>query len=132
MAKANVVRPDGTKMTFEGSPEEVAALLARVEGFSEESSARRSGRRAHSAPSRSRPDQPIRKVKPKGPADYLRDLIRDDFFKSKREIGDVKDKLEEQAHIYPVTTLSPALFRLVKAKELRRIKEEGQWRYVNP
>jgi hypothetical protein len=67
----------------------------------------------------------------KGPADHIRELVADDFFKTKQGLGDVKKKLEEGAHIYPITSLSPALFRLVRLKELRRIKEGGVWKYVN-
>lgn len=62
---------------------------------------------------------------------YIRELIVDDYFKTKREIGEVRDKLEEDGHIYPVTSLSTPLYRLIKAKELRRMKEDGAWRYVN-
>jgi hypothetical protein len=58
--------------------------------------------------------------------------VTDDFFKTKRGLGEVQKKLEEGAHIYPVTHLSPVLFRLVGARELRRIKEGGTWKYVNP
>lgn len=72
------------------------------------------------------------KVKRAGPTDYIRDLIEEGYFKTKREIGAVRDKLEERAHIYPVTSISGPLYRLVKNKELRRIKEDGAWRYVNP
>lgn len=132
MAKANVIRPDGTKVTIEGSPEEVAALLVRIESVTQESQSSPARRSSRSAAASSRTERPANRAKPKGPADYIRDLIDGDFFSAKRAIGEVQSKLEEQARIYPVTHLSPALFRLVKARELRRIKEDGQWRYVNP
>jgi hypothetical protein len=62
----------------------------------------------------------------------IRELRDNDFFTSKRGLGDVQKALEEGAHIYPVTTLSPVLFRMVRGKELRRLKEDGAWKYVNP
>ncbi len=131
MPKANVVLEDGTKVTIEGTAEEVAAVLQRISGRSQPP---RGGpsvateRRRRKATTKGVSE----KKKNKGPADYIRELIADDFFKTKRGLGDVQKKLEEGAHIYPVTHLSPALFRLVRARELRRIKEGGTWKYVNP
>jgi hypothetical protein len=132
MSKAVIVRPDGTRVTVEGTPEEVAAMVQRIDDKSKDPTPRRGGRTSLSVPSGRRAVKAPRRPRPKGPIDYMRDLIEDDFFKTKRGIAEVKDKLEEQAHIYPITTLSPSLFRLVKAKELRRVRENKQWRYVNP
>ena len=67
-----------------------------------------------------------------GPIDYIRELIEQDFFNGKRALGEIKEKLDEEAHFYPATSLSPALVRLVRKRELRRIKEDGSWKYVNP
>jgi len=127
--KANVVLPDGTKITIDGNPDEVAAVLKRISGETPRSpgAGGTKRRRPKGAKKRGSP-----RVSPKGPADYIRGLVEDDFFKTKRGLGDVQKKLEQGAHIYPVTHLSPALFRLVKAKELRRIKDGGKWKYVNP
>ena len=132
MAKADVILSSGAKVTVEGTTEEVAALVQLIEGESSRSPRRRRGRTSQTVPSSSRDRRPSTRTKNKGPVDYIRALIDEDFFKTKQGIGEVKNKLEEQAHIYPVTTLSPALFRLVKAKELRRVKENKQWQYVNP
>lgn len=131
MPKANVVLPDGTKVVIDGTADEVASVLQRISGAAEPSH----GTRVTSAKRQRRAASPTvtrDKKKAKGPADYIRELIDEDFFKTKRGLGEVQKKLEEGAHIYPVTHLSPALFRLVKARELRRIKEGGTWKYVNP
>lgn len=131
MPKANVVLPDGTKVTIEGTADEVASVLKRVSTSPEPSEGARvtrPQRRRRRATANVGSD----KTKAKGPADYIRELIDDDFFKTKRGLGDVQKKLEEGAHIYPLTHLSPVLFRLVRARELRRIKEGGTWKYVNP
>lgn len=131
MPKANVVLADGTKVTIEGTAEEVAVLLQRISGGASEprggSSKATRGRQRKSLAKGS-----TAKKKAKGPADYIRELVAENYFSTKRGLGDVQKKLEERAHIYPVTHLSPALFRLVRAKELRRIKEGGTWKYVNP
>jgi hypothetical protein len=131
MPKANVVLEDGTKVTIEGTAEEVAAVLERISGRPQPS---RGGPSVTTERRRRKTttNGPSERKKNKGPADYIRELIADDFFKTKRGLGDVQKKLEEGAHIYPVTHLSPALFRLVRARELRRIKEGGTWKYVNP
>ena len=129
MPKANIVLADGTKVMVEGTPDEVAAVLQRITANVSSPpalNASRTPRKKAAARSTSS------KAPPKGPADYIRALAADDFFKTKRGLADVQKKLEEGAHIYPVTHLSPALFRLVRSKELRRIKEGGTWKYVNP
>jgi hypothetical protein len=132
MPKANVVLPDGTKVAIEGTAEEVAAVLHRISsgapnaGSGVASGSPKRRRRATTGRGSSPP-----KKKSRGPADYIRELITEDFFKTKRGISDVQKKLEEGAHIFPVTHLSPVLLRLVRGKELRRIKEGGMWKYVN-
>lgn len=129
MAKANVVLGNGTKVTIEGTADEVASMLQQLSGDDAPNPPPRqrskSGRRKSTAKPRTT------RKKPKGPADYVRELVEEDFFKSKRGLSEVQKKLEERAHIYPVTHLSPVLYRLVKAKELRRLKEGGSWKYVN-
>jgi hypothetical protein len=131
MAKANLVLPDGTKVTIDGTADEVAALLGKISttddyrATSKRSSPRRGGTATKAAAKSA-------KKKASGPTDYIRELISEGYFKTKREIGTVRDKLEERAHIYPVTSISGPLYRLVKKKELRRIKEDGAWKYVNP
>ena len=59
MAKANIILPDGTKVTIEGTPDEVATLLTRFSGSG--------GNR-------------------KGPQGLIAELAQEDYFKSKREL----------------------------------------------
>lgn len=132
MAKANLLLPDGTKVIIDGTADEVASLLAR---FSSDSDSGKGSREKSSRSGLRKPQSEAKarnKMARTGPTEYIRDLIEEGYFKTKREIGTVRDKLEERAHIYPVTSISGPLYRLVKNKELRRIKEDGTWRYVNP
>lgn len=132
MAKASLVLPDGTKVTIDGTTDEVASILER---FSSTGAPSSRGRVPLSPATRRKSGSKVKtttKAKRAGPTDHIRDLIKEGFFKTKREIGAVRDKLEECGHIYPVTSISGPLYRLVKNKELRRIKEDGTWRYVNP
>jgi hypothetical protein len=136
MPKANVVLADGTKVAIEGTADEVAAVLQRISGSAPQSSARGSstnmGRRRRKSTVNGSGKAARPRTTAKGPLGYIRELVEEDFFKTKRGLGDVRKKLEEGAHIYEVTHLSPALTRLVRARELRRIKEGGTWKYVNP
>ena len=136
MPKANVVLADGTKVTIDGTTAEVAALLERISGSASQTPdgnvAKGSKRRRGKATTKGSGKGGSGKSASKGPADYVRDLVGASYFKTKRGLGDVQKKLEEGGHIYAVTHLSPVLLRLVRGKELRRIKEGGTWKYVNP
>src|SRR5437588_3266560 len=136
MPKANVVLADGTKVTIDGTADEVAALLQRISGSPPQplagDSKKRTGRRRGRTVTAGSGKGGSGKAAPKGPADYVRDLVAANYFKTKRGLGDVQKKLEEGGHIYAVTHLSPVLLRAVRARELRRLKEGGAWRYVNP
>lgn len=129
MAKANMVLPDGTKVTVEGNAEEVSALLDRFSGTASGLGPRKS--RKWQKPQTASEGKPV-KAKRAGPMEYIRVLKTAGFFKTKRTIAEVRDKLEEGAHIYQVTSLSAPLYRLVKRRELRRVKEDRVWKYVNP
>ena len=115
MVKAIIKLKDGTKVSLDGSPEEVAKtkkLMTTNEGkklFREENE--------------------IRHIK-KGPLSLILELKRESFFDKPRIIGDVKQKLIEKAYYYPLSSISPALIRLVKKGELGRIKKEKEWVYV--
>jgi hypothetical protein len=117
MAKAHIVTKSGTKVTVEGSPEEVASLIERIEG----PEGGKSTNTRSKVPRGSRPT----------PVGLISELIDGGFFKKPRELGAIRLALQEQGHFYPVTTLSPALLRLVRKKELRRIKDAKRWLYVN-
>jgi ribosome-binding protein aMBF1 (putative translation factor) len=130
--KALLTLPDGTKVTVEGSTEEIARVLASFGTRSNEATPNPPRRTSKKGKRQARASDPSAVRRNKGPRDYIRELVGENYFESKRGLGDVQKKLEERAHIYPITTLSPTMFRLVRSKELRRIKEGGSWKYVNP
>lgn len=117
MAKAQITTARGTKITVEGEPDEVAALISRFEGASTSSTL---------------PPRSNRVSTKAGPQDRILSLLAADFFKRPRGLGAIRAALEEQGHFYPVTTLSPVLLRLVRTRNLRRIKENNVWSYVQP
>ena len=120
MAKAHIITKDGTKITIEGTPAEVAALVAQLQG---------------AAPSPKRtPTKTINKHKSRAkatPTNLIAQLIDGGFFKKPKELSAIKLALEEQGHYYPATTLSPALLRHVRKRYLQRIKDKKRWLYVN-
>lgn len=125
MAKANMVLPDGTRVTIEGTSEEVALMLSKC---SQGASApdRKSPKAERHEPSR----RTSRASKRVGPQTYIAELANEGYFKAKRSLGDIQKKLEERGHIYAQTSLSPAMTRLTRKRTLRRIKEKKGWVYV--
>ncbi len=122
MAKAHIIMNSGSKVTIEGTPEEVANLVNQLDsgGKSDQQSAPSPKAKMENNSSSSKPTL----------TDLLGELIDGNYFKEPKELGAVKLTLEEQGHYYPVTTLSPALLRQVRKKQLRRIKDNKRWKYV--
>jgi len=120
MTKTNIITKDGTKIVIEGSPQEVAALVNQLKiGI-------------HTAKTRNTGRAEKYKSRPKAtPINLIAELIDGGFFKKPKELSAIRLALEEQGHYYPVTSLSPALLRLVRKRYLRRIKDKKRWLYVN-
>ena len=123
MPKAEINTANGTKITIEGSVEEVKTI---VNSFGHASSPpRNSPLRERSADKGS--------ATPSGPKARIRTLKDKDFFASPKMISDVKSALATEGHIYAVTSLSGPLLDLTREGALRRVKDEkGNWTYVNP
>jgi hypothetical protein len=122
MVKANLTLRDGTQVTIEGAPDEVRQLLELIgsagdSDFGGQGSTRKTTR----ASSRRQ-----------GPQALISELANDGFFNQKRTIGEVQKALAGHGHIYALNSLSSPLVRLVRSRELRRIKEGSKWMYVNP
>src|SRR5438876_1131695 len=113
MPIANVVLADGTKVTIDGTPDDVAALLRRISGTALQtphgSLIKKTSRLRRKVVAAGSGKGGSVRTTPKGPADYVRDLVTANYFNAKRGLGDVQKKLEEAGHIYAVTHLSPVL-----------------------
>lgn len=118
MAKAHITTRDGTKVTIEGTPDEVAALVARFEGGTS------------TGPKREAKSRDRKTTAKASPVSLIAELIDGAFFKKPKGLSAIKLALEEQGHFYPVTTLSPLMLRLVRKRQLRRIKDNKRWLYV--
>ena len=119
MPRAVITTPSGATVAIEGTQSEVTALLGLFE----------QGERKTSSPPEARSTRVAPKSRPT-PMGLLAELIGSGFFSTPKELGSVRQALEEQGHFYPVTTLSPLMLRLVRRKELRRLKDGKRWTYV--
>jgi len=124
MAKADLTLPDGTTVAIDGSPDEITKILSAFGPGRAAPASKRRSRRGGATPGRAPRSG-------KGPTAYIIQLREEGFFKSKRSLGDIQKKLEEQGHIYAITSLSPILVTLVRRKDLRRVKEGKRWAYVH-
>ncbi|MGD0651000.1 MAG: hypothetical protein ABSA97_07655 [Verrucomicrobiia bacterium] len=120
MAKAHITTKSGTKITVEGTYEEVAALAKQLSESDSPVSPK-------SKPSK-RSEKP-RQPKPT-PSNLIASLIDGGFFRKPRDLASIKAALEEMGHFFPVTTLSPILLRLIRKRQLRRKKDKKRWLYT--
>lgn len=114
MAKARIKTSRGITVEVEGTPAEISAVVQELgEKIKGEASARQ--------------------VKGSGRVllgDLIASLIDSRFFVKPKSLGDIKAALAEMGHLYPVTTLSPAMLRQVRAGNLRRLREKKFWVYT--
>lgn len=118
MAKAQLKTKTGTTIVVEGTPEEVASLIERIEGGSS---------REKATPKSAKKNVSSAKATP---VNLICSLIDGGFFRKPKDLASVKMALEEMGHFYPITTLSPALLRLVRRRQLRRLRDNKRWMYT--
>jgi hypothetical protein len=124
MAKARIVMADGSQVNLEGTPSEISAVLSElknalpaVAGVPPRAAAERSKNET-----RRRPTVP----------GLLDELIDEGFFKKPKGIGDVRTRLGDLGHHYPLTSLSGPLQGHVKSRRLRRFKDKaGKYVYAS-
>ena len=121
MTKAQIITRSGSKITIEGTSEEVTLIVERIEGSGTAGKRRR----------QSKSVQPKASARQKvTPMNLILMLIEDGFFKKPKDLLAVKEALQQGGHYFPVTTLSPSLLRIVRKRQLRRIKEDKRWLYT--
>ncbi len=118
MAKTFIETKSGTKIQIEGTAEEIAQILVLYNTPQIEKTVTRSYHK--------------KKVSNNPPViDKVRELLAEGFFKNPITLAELKNGLQEQGYRVPITALSGIVLNLTKARELRRIKENGKWSYVN-
>ena len=123
MVKTHIIKKDGTKIIIEGNPREVAEIVSKLE----------SDISISKTPKRSTSQKTMRTLKKQKitPINLISSLIDGGFFRKPKDLAVIKVALEELGHFYPVTSLSPALLRLVRKRQLRRIKDKKRWLYTS-
>lgn len=117
MAKAQITTPQGVKINIEGSPDEITAVIRDLD-------ARDDGQAAKQVRSTKAKRGKVQLV------DLIASLVDGGFFKKPRNLADVKTALAEMGHHYPVTTLSGVMLGEVRKRNMRRIREQKRWAYV--
>ena len=118
MAKARIRRPDGTTILINGNPQEVAELIGKLGGGGP--SKAQGGKSLKSRGNKSRATL----------SDLLLILVEEGFFKKPKDLAAVKSALAERGNLSPVTTVAPALLRLVQRRYMRRLKQDKRWFYT--
>ena len=65
-------------------------------------------------------------------AERILAIKTDGFFNSLRSASEVGEKLAERGTTYASNQVTAALTNLTKRSELRRVKQDGSWKYQNP
>jgi hypothetical protein len=121
LAKATIKSKSGAVITVEGTQEEVSNVISTFEATSVVGEAKKAIARAKGA-------KKTAKVRASA-ADLIVELREQGFFEKPKALGDIATKLEEQGHLYAVTSLSGIVLGLVKKRHLRRKKLDGKWVY---
>lgn len=122
--KATLTLPNGANIVVEGSPSEVAAIMHQL-GLRSTKVSGTSGQHT-TVKTRTPSDKRIKT----SPTDLILTLADGGFFKTPKDLAAIKEGLAEIGHIYPIQTLSSLVFKMVRRRYLRRIKEEGRWVYM--
>ena len=115
MAKAKITTKSGLVMEVDGTPAEIRAVLQDLKR--EEDAAAAPKRRGAKAGRAQLPD-------------LIGSLVDGAFFKKPQDLAAVKTALEEMGHHYPMTTLSGAMLRQVRGRNLRRMRKDKRWVYA--
>src|SRR5574341_1705229 len=126
MAKANISTSSGTTIIVEGTPEEVAKIIAAVGDPMPAPSGRDHKKQQHANAQSNQ-----KTSRRSGLTGLILDLKAEGYFKEKRSLNDVRVALEQNGHIYPNTTVAPILLALTKSKEIGRVKDGAKWAYVH-
>lgn len=115
MVKAEVKKKDGTHILIDGSEEEVKRILALISNTkSDRKTENREGTKSSKI----------------SLTDMIHELREEGFFNKPKSLVEIKNGLATRGRIYEVTSLSAAVLRQVRKRNLGRIKDENKWKYV--
>jgi len=117
MAKAHIETPEGVVVKLEGTPEEISAVLKDIKV------------KGKGAPAKKAKATGKRAGKVTFPS-LAEDLREEGFFKKPKSLVEIKSKLADLGHNYPLTGLSGPMRTEVKNRRLRRFKEKKKYVYA--
>ncbi len=123
MTKANIELPNGTRITVEGTPEEVSKAIRLLQGNvgtiktskSDTSSKKEVKRKSYS-----------------GASGGISLLLDEKFLDSPKSVKEIETEMIRQGYHYPQSTISKllAVNFMRNSKKITRIKEDKKWKYV--
>ncbi len=117
MAKAHIETLDGISVKLEGTPEEIASVLKDIKV---KTTSRPANRNKSPKASSGRVTLPS----------LVSELKDEGFFKKPKTLGEIRTRLADLGHNYPITGLSGPMRNLVRSKKVRRFKEKGKYVYA--
>ena len=130
MAEAHITTKDGSTILIEGTAEEVATLMARLNGSSSGAGQSEDIPKARRKRGKAGGKKRAGGKTSNGPAALVADFIRVGAFKKPKGLAEIQAELKQGGHYYNNASVAVALLRAVKRRELRRIKQDGNWVYV--
>jgi len=124
MAKAEIATSTGTKITIDGSADEIASILSIYKDKPCKDPDILLVKNNQDSGSKKRPKSKLTLE------DYILDLKSTGFFDTPKKTAFVKEKLDQESHFYPMQSVSTRLIRMNEKRQLGRIKEGDQWAYV--
>ena len=126
MATAKIETDTGTKISVEGSVEEVTKIISLF-----------TKQRPISTPTVVTNENILSQKKKTGQSKcastlvcYIQELKESGFFDTPKLTALVKKKLDQEGHFYPMQSVSTCLINRNAKKELGRVKEGNKWAYV--
>jgi len=123
MPKADIVTNTGTKISIEGSVEEISAILSLYNSPNPQLAI---STKTKSTESNNKNDTGT----PATLVGYVLELRDTGFFDTPKKTTLVKERLELDGHFYPMQSVSTCLINRNARKELGRVKEGTKWAYV--
>ena len=125
MATARIETDTGTKISVEGTVEDITAIISL---FTKKSPNCESNPVNNiKTPIKNNTD-PVKSAS--SLVGYIHELRDTGFFNTPKLTALVKEKLDQEGHFYPMQSVSTCLINRNAKKELGRIKEGTKWAYV--
>lgn len=123
MVKATIKTKSGTEITIESDRRTINDVIMTIQ--------RREQLREHiNEDFQKRRNEMIHgRQKPLNATDLILKLEHEGFFKKTRTLGEIQNEMEKRGYMYPQTTLSAVMLRLLRHGKLTRIREEDKWGY---